>query len=31
MIAFAKTGVLDPVQLRDLAIKAVQKRAAPAI
>jgi hypothetical protein len=25
IIAFAKTGVLDPVQLRDLTIKAVRK------
>jgi hypothetical protein len=30
IIAFAKTGILDPAQLRDLTIKAVAERAAPA-
>lgn len=31
IIAFAKTGILDPAQLRDLTIKTVRKRAALAI
>jgi hypothetical protein len=30
IIALAKAGVLDPVQLRDLTVKAVRQRAAPA-
>jgi hypothetical protein len=29
IIAFAKTGVLDPVQLRDLTLKAVRKERRP--
>lgn len=30
IIAFAKAGILDPVQLRDLTVKAVRERPAPA-
>jgi hypothetical protein len=29
IIAFAKTGVLDPVELRDLTVKAVRKEPRP--
>ena len=29
IIAFAKTGVLDPVKLRDLALKAIRKERRP--
>jgi hypothetical protein len=29
IIAFAKTGVLDPLQLRDLAVKVVRKGGRP--
>jgi hypothetical protein len=30
LISFAKAGVLDPVQLRDLTVKAVRERPSPA-